>query len=98
MGPERTISPISFAVPFQSGTYVSYGIRAVLASGKEAASVSDVSPDFAFVQRLADLCTLEQLSPIHLHDVEGNSEDNVGIQMLNRTFVEMDSQTWINDV
>lgn len=51
------------------GAYVSYGIRAVLASGEEAASVSDVSPDFAFVQKLAALCTSKQLSPIHLHDV-----------------------------
>ncbi len=51
------------------GNYVSYGIRAVLASGEEATSVSDVSPDFAFVQKLAALCTSEQLSPIHLHDV-----------------------------
>lgn len=51
------------------GTYVSYGIRAVLASGEEAASVSDVSTDLAFVQRLATLCTLGQLSPIHLRDV-----------------------------
>lgn len=51
------------------GTYVSYGIRAVLASGEEAASVSDISTDLAFVQRLAALCTLGQLSPIHLRDV-----------------------------
>lgn len=51
------------------GTYVSYGIRAISASGEEAAFVSDVSLDFAFVQKLADLCTSGQLSPIHLRDV-----------------------------
>lgn len=51
------------------GTYVSYGIRAVLASGEETAFVSDVSTDQAFVEHLAMLCTMGQLSPIHLRDV-----------------------------
>lgn len=50
------------------GSYVTYGIRAEC-NGESLAFVSDVSLTLEQAQRLAELCTECQLSPIHLCDV-----------------------------
>ncbi len=56
------------------GSYISFGIKVFDSSGKEIASVSDVSADEAFVTALCKKCTLYRLQPIHLLDV---IEDNL---------------------
>lgn len=48
--------------------YVSYGIS-VKAVDDEIAFVSDVSTELEEVQRLAELCTEQELAPEHLCDV-----------------------------
>ena len=50
------------------GRYVTYGIRVSL-DGRQLELVSDVTTDERAAQRLANLCTSEQLDPIHLNDV-----------------------------
>ena len=48
--------------------YVTYGIS-VRTVEDEIAFVSDVSTEFEEVQRLAALCTEQELDPLHLMDV-----------------------------
>lgn len=48
--------------------YVSYGIS-IRSVEDELAFVSDISTDFDKVRQLADLCTEQELDPIHLNDV-----------------------------
>ena len=50
------------------GEYVTYGIRAS-SNEQQIAFVSDVSTDKQAVQHLAELCTSDQLDPIHLNDI-----------------------------
>ncbi len=51
------------------GTYSTFGIQVLLAEETVLDLVSDVSTDLAEVQRLADLCTEQQLHPEHLREV-----------------------------
>lgn len=51
------------------GAYISFGIKVFDSSGREIASVSDVSVNKEFVADLCRRCTLYQLYPIHLYDV-----------------------------
>ena len=50
------------------GAYITYGLQ-VKTVEEEVAFVSDVSTEFEEVRRLADLCTEQELDPIHLQDV-----------------------------
>ena len=50
------------------GYYESYGLAAHLSAG-QLAFLSDVSPDLALVQGLAQQCTAGQLAPSQLEDV-----------------------------
>lgn len=56
------------------GSYISFGIKAVDLLGRDVTSVSDVSTNEAFITELCNLCTQEQLLPVHLLDV---IEDNI---------------------
>lgn len=56
------------------GYYVTFGIRVIDSERGEICSVSDVSLDKEFVNRLCFDCTDGQLDPIHLMDV---IEDNI---------------------
>ena len=49
-------------------SYVSYGIS-VRCGDEEIAHVSDISTNRAEIERLAELCTAEELAPEHLGDV-----------------------------
>ena len=49
-------------------SYVTYGLS-VRTVEDEIAFVSDVSTDFEEVSRLADLCTEQELDPIHIGEV-----------------------------
>ena len=54
------------------GDYVAYGIRVTAKENggeREVMYVPDVSEDEELVERLAMLCTAEELDPIHLPDV-----------------------------
>ena len=54
------------------GSYISYGLRVIFLSYgiyKEVQKISDISTDEKKVALLAELCTKNQLSPIHLLDV-----------------------------
>lgn len=58
--------------------YVSYGLKCYNVSNENeecVASISDISTDRSFVERLAEKCTEGQLFPIHLLDVV---EDFIG--------------------
>lgn len=50
------------------GTYVTHGIS-VRTVEEEVTFISDLSTDFEAVQRLADLCTEQELDPTQLDDV-----------------------------
>lgn len=57
------------------GTYTTYGIRVVYeteSQSTEFGCMSDVFTDFDRSMRFAQLCTKEQLDPIHLLDVIEN--------------------------
>ena len=50
------------------GTYVTYGLS-VKAVEEEIAFISDVSTEYEEIERLADLCTKNQLDPEQLPEV-----------------------------
>lgn len=59
------------------GEYFSFGIAAVCVTEdkqEELFRIPDVSVDESLVKRICDLCTAEQLEPIHIYDV---IEDNI---------------------
>lgn len=54
------------------GSYCTFGLRVLLSQNgieKEVMLLPDISTDFSFVLRLAELFTRKQLDPIHLLDV-----------------------------
>lgn len=51
------------------GRYSTFGIQAVLVEETPLKLISDVSPNLDEVQHLAELCTAQELDPIHLQDV-----------------------------
>lgn len=50
------------------GEYESYGIE-IRKNGELVCRVSDISTDKDELERLAELCEREELSPIHIYDV-----------------------------
>lgn len=50
------------------GTYITYSLS-VRTLEEEITFVSDVTTDFEEIERLADLCTLKELDPIHLKEI-----------------------------
>lgn len=53
-------------------SYHTFGLRILLSQNgieKEVMLLPDISTDFSFVLRLADIFTRKQLDPIHLLDV-----------------------------
>lgn len=66
-------------LPFESemhslctGSYRTFGLRVLLSQNRieeEIMRLPDISTDFSFVLRLAELFTRKQLDPIHLLDV-----------------------------
>lgn len=61
-------TPVQEHLTNEEQSYVSYGLSVRMAE-QEIAFVSDLSTDFEAVQRLAMLCTEQELSPDHLEDV-----------------------------
>lgn len=51
-----------------TGSYISYGIEAIQ-NKRSVLKVNDVFPDFKKARRLAELCNLGALEPVHLKDV-----------------------------
>lgn len=60
------------AVSEEQVAYATCGIRVLCADGvqsMETAHIADVSTEYTSVLRLAQLCTEEQLDPVHFPDV-----------------------------